>query len=269
MKLNLLRPMAFIDLETTGIDIVKDRIIQIAVLKVFPDGNEEMKTWIINPTIPIPNSSSEIHGIYDEDVKDKPTFAEIADSLASYINDSDLAGYNSNRFDIPVLIAEFSRVDIDFKLEGRRIIDVQTIFHKMEPRTLRAAYRYYCGEKLIGAHDAENDIRATYEVFKSQLERYENEEYEDKDGNISYPVKNNMDELQEFIPFDFLDPTKRVIYDENNEIIFNFGKYKGKSVAESFKKEPNYYKWMMEKEFSVFTKKAVTKIWESMNQDGE
>ncbi len=266
MKLNLVRPIAFIDLETTGIDIVKDRIIQIAVLKVFPDGKEEMKTWMINPTIPIPAVTSEIHGIYDEHVKNNPTFKDIADSLVNYINDSDLAGYNSNRFDIPVLIAEFSRVDIDFKLEGRKIIDVQTIFHKMEPRSLKAAYRYYCGEKLVGAHDAENDIRATYEVFKAQLERYENEEYEDKDGNISYPVKNNLDELQEFIPFDFLDPTKRVIYDEHNEVIFNFGKYKGKPVAESFKKEPNYYKWMMEKEFSVFTKKAVTKIWESIHQ---
>lgn len=257
--------MAFIDLETTGIDIVRDRIIQIAVLKAFPDGNEEMKTWVINPTIPIPNASSEIHGIYDEDIKDKPTFKNIADSLVNYINDSDLAGYNSNRFDIPVLIAEFSRVDIDFQLEGRKIIDVQTIFHKMEPRSLKAAYKYYCGETLEGAHDAANDIRATYEVFKAQLERYENAEYEDKDGNISYPVKNNIEELQEFIPFDFLDPTKRVIYDENNQIVFNFGKYKGEVVAEAFKKEPNYYKWMMEKDFSVFTKKAVTRIWESIH----
>lgn len=266
MKLNLVRPMAFIDLETTGIDIVKDRIIQTAVLKVFPDGNEEMKTWITNPTIPIPNSSSEIHGIYDEDVKDKPTFADIANSLLNYINDSDLAGYNSNRFDIPLLIAEFLRVDIDFKLEGRNIIDVQTIFHKMEPRSLKAAYRFYCGQELIGAHDAENDIRATYEVLKSQLERYENVEYEDKHGNKSYPIKNNINELQEFTPFDFLDPTKRVIYDDENRIIFNFGKYKGKPVVEAFKEEPNYYKWMMEKDFSVFTKKAVTKIWESINQ---
>ncbi|MEM9923371.1 MAG: exonuclease domain-containing protein [Cyanobacteria bacterium P01_D01_bin.50] len=266
MKLNLVRPMAFIDLETTGVDIVKDRIIQTAVLKVFPDGKEEMKTWITNPTIPIPISSSEIHGIYDEDVKDKPTFANIADSLFNYINDSDLAGYNSNRFDIPLLIAEFLRVDIDFQLEGRNIVDVQTIFHKMEPRSLKAAYRYYCGKELVGAHDAENDIRATYEVLKSQLERYENVEYEDKDGNKSYPIKNNIVKLQEFTPFDFLDPTKKVIYDEQNQIIFNFGKYKGKPVAEAFKEEPNYYRWMMEKEFSVFTKKAVTKIWESINQ---
>ena len=266
MKLNLIRPIAFIDLETTGIDIVRDRIIQIAVLKVFPDGNEEMKTWIINPTIPIPAVTSEIHGMYDEDVKDKPTFADISNSLANYINDSDLAGYNSNRFDIPLLIAEFLRVDIDFKLEGRNIIDVQTIFHKMEPRSLRAAYKYYCGEELIGAHDAENDIRATYEVLKSQLERYENAEYEDKDGNKSYPIKNDIDVLQKFTPFDFLDPTKKLVYDDQNQVIFNFGKYKGELVAEAFKKEPNYYKWMMEKEFSSFTKIAVTKIWQSIHQ---
>ena len=265
MKLNLVRPMAFIDLETTGVDIVKDRIIQIAVLKVFPDGNEEMKTWIINPTIPIPAVTSEIHGINDEVVKDKPTFVNIADSLLNYINDSDLAGYNSNRFDIPLLIAEFLRVDIDFQLEGRNIVDVQTIFHKMEPRSLKAAYRYYCGKELVGAHDAENDIRATYEVLKSQLERYENVEYEDKEGNKSYPIKNDIDELQQFTPFDFLDPTKRVIYDEHNQIIFNFGKYKGKPVVEAFREEPKYYRWMMEKEFSVFTKKAVTKIWESIH----
>jgi len=267
MNLNLIRPLAFIDLETTGIDVVNDRIVQIAVLKVLPDGKEIPTGRKVNPTIPIPLEASKIHGIYDEDVKNEPTFAQIAQKLAAFIDDSDFAGYNSNRFDIPLLLSEFSRAGVDFQLEGRNFIDVQTIFHKMEPRNLRAAYKFYCGENLVGAHDAVNDTRATYEVFKAQLQRYENAAYEDKDGNISYPIKNHLETLANFTPFNLLDPTLKVVYDEQGIEKFNFGKHKGKTLIEVFKEEPSYYDWMMNKDFSVFTKKAIKKVWESINKD--
>lgn len=266
MNLNLVRPLAFIDLETTGTDVNKDRIVQIAVLKVFPDGREQIHQRKINPTIPIPLSASKIHGIYDEDVKEEKTFAQIASRLAKHINDSDIAGYNSNRFDIPLLVAEFLRAGIDFQLQGRNIVDVQTIFHKMEPRTLKAAYKFYCGEDLVGAHDAENDIRATYEVLKAQIQYYENVPYEDSDENISYPIENNIEALASFTPFDLLDPTRKVVRNDQNEIIFNFGKkHKGKTVAEAFTKDPGYYQWMMNSDFSLFTKRTIKQIWESLN----
>ncbi|MBH8564426.1 3'-5' exonuclease [Nostoc sp. CENA67] len=267
MNINLKRPLAFIDLETTGTDVVQDRIVQIAVLKAFPDGTEDVKQVKINPTIPIPLSASKVHGIYDEDVIDSPTFSQIALYFAKYIDDSDIAGYNSNKFDIPLLIAEFFRAGIDFSLEGRSIIDVQTIFHKMEPRNLKAAYKFYCNKDLVGAHDAENDIRATYEVFKAQLQQYENVPYEDNDGSISYPIQNNLESLSSFTPINLLDPTNRVIYDDEQREIFNFGKHKGKTLLQVFSKDdPGYYDWMMKGDFSVFTKKAIKKVWESIHQ---
>lgn len=265
MHLNLSRPLAFIDLETTGTDISKDRIVQIAVLKVFPDNSEDTRTRLINPTIPIPSEASNVHGIYDKDVVNARTFKQIARSLLKFIGDSDLAGYNSNKFDFPLLITEFSRCGIDFKLEGRNIIDVQTIFYKMQPRTLKAAYKFYCGEDLVGAHDAENDIRATYEVLKGQIQYYEDVPYEDKDENVSYPIENNMEALAKFTPFDLLDPTRKVIRNDQDEIIFNFGKHKGKTVIETFTENPGYYQWMMNGDFSVFTKRAIKQIWESLN----
>ena len=267
MLLNLLRPLAFIDLETTGTDIVNDRIVQIAVLKVLPDGREIPTGRKINPTIPIPTYASKVHGIYDEDVVGEPTFSQVAQELAEFIDDSDFAGYNSNRFDIPLLVIEFDRAGIDFRLEGRNYIDVQTIFHKMEPRNLQAAYKFYCGENLVGAHDAINDARATYEVFKAQLQHYENVAYEDKDGNISYPITNHLETVATFTPFNLLDPTLKIVYDEQGREIFNFGKYKGKTLIEAFQSEPSYYEWMMSKNFSVFTKRVIKRVWESINQD--
>jgi len=209
-------------------------------------------------------AASKVHGIYADDVKDKSTFAQVAPGLAKYIADSDFAGYNSNKFDIPLLVAEFSRAGIDFQLAGRNFIDVQSIFFQMEQRTLKAAYKFYCDQTLTGAHDAANDIRATYEVFKSQLQRYENVEHEDKDGNLSYPIQNDVEVLSAFTPFNLLDPTNKVIYDESGKEIFNFGKHKGKTLVEVFTIDPGYYTWLINQDFSVFTKRAVTQVWESM-----
>jgi DNA polymerase-3 subunit epsilon len=269
MQLNLIRPLVLIDLETTGINVTEDRIVQIAVLKIFPDAREDIRQYKINPTIPIPSSASKVHGIYDEDVQDSPTFSKIASSLLKYIDDSDIAGYNSNKFDIPLLMVEFSRCEIDFQLEGKSMIDVQTIFYKMQPRTLKAAYRFYCGKDLVGAHDAVNDIRATYEVLKSQLQHYENIGYEDDDGNISYPIQNNLNTLSTFTPINLLDPTNKVVYDERQREIFNFGKHQGKTVLKTFEEEPGYYDWMIKKDFSYFTKRAITKVWNSMNKKSD
>lgn len=266
MDINLKRSLAFIDLETTGTDIAKDRIVQIAILKVFPDGSEEIKSLTINPTVSIPLTASKVHGIYDKDVINSPTFALVAQSLAAFIGDSDIAGYNSNKFDIPLLIEELSRCGVDFKLEGRSIVDVLTIFYKMEPRSLNAAYKFYCDKDLVGAHDAENDIRATYEVLKAQLQHYENVAYEDNDGNICYPIQNNVEGLSSFTPINLLDPTNKVVYDDQQREIFNFGKHKGRTVLEVFSEEGSYYNWMMQQDFSSFTKRAIKKVWASINQ---
>lgn len=263
MKLNLTRPLVFIDLETTGVDINQDRIVQIAILKVYNSGTEEIKKFLLNPTIPIPEAASNIHGIYDEDVKLSATFAEIAVNLAEYIEDCDFAGFNSNKFDIPLLITEFLRVGIELNIEDKKFIDVMTIFHKMEPRTLKGAYKLYCGKELVGAHDAENDIVATYEVLKAQLLRYENVAYEDKDGNLSYPVTNNIDSLADFTPFNLVDPTNKIITDEQGNLIFNFGQYKNQPVVDVVLKNPGYYHWMMEANFSIFTKRVIKQVWES------
>jgi DNA polymerase-3 subunit epsilon len=262
--LNLTRPLLFIDLETTGVDINQDRIVQIAILKVLVDGTEERKKYILNPTIPIPQAASSIHGICDEDVKEAPTFAQIAPSLAKYIEDGDFAGYNSNKFDIPLLIVEFERAGIELNVHGKKFVDVMTIFHKMEPRTLKAAYKLYCGKELVGAHDAENDIVATYEVFKAQLLRYENVPYEDKDGNISYPITNDVDTLADFTPFNLIDPTNKIITSEQGQLIFNFGQYKGQPVADVLLEKPGYYHWMMEANFSIFTKRIIKRVWNSL-----
>ncbi|PHJ59043.1 DNA polymerase III subunit epsilon [Nostoc linckia z18] len=267
MNINLKRPLAFIDLETTGKDIVKDRIVQIAILKVFPDGSDDIKALTINPTVSIPPAASKVHGIYDNDVINSPTFDQVAQSLAAFIGNSDIAGYNSNKFDIPLLLAELFRAEVDFKLEGRNIVDVLTIFHEMEPRNLKAAYKFYCDKNLVGAHDAANDVRATYEVLKAQLQHYENVPYENKEGNISYPIQNNLEILSSFTPINLLDPTKKVVYDDEQREIFNFGKHKGKTLLQVFSKDdPSYYDWMMKGDFSVFTKKAIKKVWESIHQ---
>lgn len=248
MKLKLKKPIVFFDLETTGVDVSKDRIVEISILKLSPDGKREIKTRRVNPEMHIPEEASAVHGIYDEDVKDEPTFRALAKSLAQFIGNSDLAGYNSNKFDVPLLAEEFLRVGVDFDLEHRKCIDVQNIFHKMEQRTLVAAYKFYCEKDLEGAHSAEADITATYEVLEAQLDRYDE-------------LENDVDFLAEFSErHKTADLIGRIIFDENGVEVFNFGKHKGKSVAEVFRKEPSYYSWMMDGDFPQYTKKVLTAI---------
>lgn len=267
MKLNLKRPLAFFDLEATGTNVASDRIVEISVLKAFPEGTEEVKTMRINPGIPIPYESSMIHGIFDKDVKDAPAFSQVGKELAEFLDNCDLAGYNSNKFDIPMLLEEFLRAGIDFDLENRRFVDVQNIFHQMEQRTLKAAYQFYCGKSIENAHSAEADIRATYEVLLSQLEKYQDAEWEDKKGNRSKPVQNDIDALHLFTnlskPVDFAG---RMVFDESGREIFNFGKHKGKCVEEVFNAEPSYYAWMQQGDFPLYTKRCLEKIWVRWNE---
>ena len=262
MKLNLKRPLAFFDLETTGVNIASDRIVEISILKAMPDGTEQIKTLRINPGIPIPLESSLVHGIYDEDIKNESSFKDVAEELARFMDDSDLAGYNSNKFDIPMLMEEFIRAGIDFDLEHRKFVDVQNIFHQMEQRTLRAAYQFYCGKTIENAHSAEADIKATYEVLLSQLAKYENVEWEDKKGKRSVPVQNDVDALHAFTnlskPVDFAG---RLVYNEHGVEMINFGKHKGKCVEEVFQMEPSYYSWMQKGDFPLYTKRCLEKIW--------
>lgn len=266
MKLNLKRPLAFFDLETTGVNIASDRIVEISILKAMPDGTEEIKTMRINPGIPIPLESSLVHGIYAEDIKNEPFFKDVAEELARFLDDSDLAGYNSNKFDIPVLMEEFLRAGVNFDLENRRFVDVQNIFHQMEQRTLRAAYQFYCGKSIVNAHSAEADIKATYEVLLSQLAKYENVEWEDKKGNKSVPVKNDVDALHAFTnlsrPVDFAG---RIVFNEEGVEVINFGKHKGKCVEEVFQMEPSYYSWMQKGDFPLYTKRCLERIWVRWN----
>ena len=248
MQINLANPLVFLDLETTGININKDRIVEIAILKVYPDGKEEGKTRRINPGIPIPSEATDIHGITDDDVKDCPKFKEIAKSLAALIEGCDLAGFNSNRFDIPLLAEEFLRADVDIDLSKSKFVDVQTIFHKMEQRTLAAAYKFYCDRDLELAHSADSDVKATYEVLKAQLERYPN-------------LKNNITFLSEFSSFNNnVDFAGRMIYNDKGEEVINFGKYKGRLVAEVLHVDPGYYSWIMNGDFALNTKKKLTEI---------
>ena len=249
MRLNLKNPIIFLDLETTGVDPAKDRIVEISLVKVFPDGEREVKTRRINPGIPIPPSATAIHHISDEDVKDCPTFREIARSLAAYMEGADLAGYNSNKFDIPVLMEEFLRAGVDIDLKKRKAIDVQNIFHKMEQRTLVAAYKFYCEKELEAAHSAEADTLATLEVLEAQLERYGDD------------LKNDVDYLADFSTHSqFVDYAGRVIYDDKGVEVFSFGKHKGRPVSEVFRAEPSYYSWMMNGDFPEYTKKVITEI---------
>lgn len=249
MKLNLKNPIIFFDLETTGTNINSDRIVEICYLKVYPNGNEESKTMRINPEMHIPEASTAIHGIHDEDVKDCPTFKEVARDIAHDIEGADLAGFNSNRFDIPVLVEEFLRADIDIDLTKRKFVDVQVIYHKLEQRTLSAAYKFYCGKNLEDAHTAEADTRATYEVLKAQLDKYPE------------VLENSIDFLSEYSSFTKnADFAGRIVYNENGEEVFNFGKYKGQSVAEVLKHDMGYYGWIMNGDFTLNTKNVLTKI---------
>jgi len=267
MKLNLKRPLAFFDLEATGINVGSDRIVEIAILKALPDGAEEVKTWRVNPEMPIPLQTSVIHGIYDEDIADAPTFKQLASEIAKFIGEADLAGYNSNKFDIPMLLEEFLRADIDFSMENRKFVDVQNIFHQMEQRTLKAAYKFYCQEELVNAHAAEADVIATYKVLLGQLDMYKEREFEDKQGVKSVPVVNDVDALHIFTnlhkPVDFAG---RMVYNDKNEVCFNFGKHKGKTTAEVFAAEPSYYAWMKQGDFPLYTKKKLDEEWAKFGQ---
>lgn len=261
MELKLKRPIAFFDLETTGIKVATDRIVEISIVKFHPNGKKEVKTRRVNPEIPIPKETSEIHGIYDEDVKDEPTFKQIARSLDAFIQNCDLAGYNSNKFDVPLLAEEFLRAGIDFDVENRNLVDVQNIFHKMEQRTLVAAYKFYCQKDLTNAHSAEADTTATYEVLEAMLDKYDGVEFVDKKGNVSQPVVNDIKALSEFSTVNRnVDLIGHIVLNENDEEVFNFGKNKGRLVSEVFTKEPSYYDWMMKGQFPEYTKKVITKI---------
>lgn len=261
MKLNLTRPLAFIDLETTGVNVASDRIVEICILKVNTDNSTEVKTMRINPGMPIPEVSSRIHKIYDNDVKDCPTFKQVAAQLANFIGNADIAGYNSNKFDVPLLLEEFLRAEVDFDLSNRRLIDVQNIFHIMEPRTLAAAYKFYCDKSIENAHSAEADIKATYEVFLAQLKKYENTEVTDAKGNLVKPVKNDIQALSELTAkTKNADLAGRIIFNDAGVEVFAFGKHKDKPVVEVFEKEPSYYSWMMNGDFPLYTKKIITQI---------
>lgn len=261
MELNLKNPIVFFDLETTGINVVTDRIVEISYIKVFPDGTEEQKTQRINPDMPIPAEASAIHGIYDQDVKDMPLFKDYAKILAKVLEGADLGGFNSNKFDIPLLAEEFLRVDVDFDFKKRKFIDVQVIFHKMEKRTLTAAYKFYCGKELEGAHGAAADTKATLEVLKSQLDRYQGTDFVDMDGKVSQPIVNNIDQLSEFSSHNKnVDFAGRIVYNDKGIEVFNFGKYKGVPVEKVFEKDPGYYGWMLNNEFPLYTKKILTQI---------
>lgn len=249
MDLKLKNPLVFFDLETTGINITHDRVIEISLLKVFPNGKEEMRTRRINPEMPIPPESTAIHGITDDDVKDCPTFKQIAKSLSEMLEGCDMAGFNSSRFDVPMLAEEFLRAGVDFDTSKRKFVDVQIIFHRKEQRTLEAAYSFYCNEKLLDAHSAEADVKATYEVLKSQLDRYPD-------------LENNVDSLsKEYSSFNNnVDLAGRIILNDSGVEVFNFGKHRGRSVSEVLKNEPSYYSWMMDGDFPLNTKQMLTKI---------
>jgi DNA polymerase-3 subunit epsilon len=248
MKLNLKNPLVFFDLETTGINIVSDRIVEISYLKVFPNGDEESKTRRINPEMPIPPESTAIHGITDEDVKDSPTFKSIAKSLATQIEGCDLAGYNSNRFDIPLLAEEFLRAGVDIDMMKRKFVDVQTIFHKKEQRTLSAALKFYCDKELENAHTAEADTKATYDILQAQLDRYPD-------------LKNDIAFLADFSAYgNNVDFSGKVVYNDKKQEMINFGKYKGRLVEDIFREDPGYYGWIMQGDFPLHTKKVFTTI---------
>jgi len=246
--LQLTKPLAFIDLETTGVNLGTDRIIEIAIVKVLTDGNRSVKRKLINPGISIPQASSDVHGITDEMVKDAPFFKQVAQELKQFLDGCDLAGYNSNRFDIPLLVEEFLRAEVEFEMKGRKMLDVQQIFYKMEPRTLSAAYQFYCQKSLENAHSAEVDATATLEILSSQVERYP------ALGNTVDSILKSVGEEQ------IIDFARRFVW-ENGVEVFNFGKFKGKPVAEVLRSEPQYYDWMMKGDFPQHTKNKLTEIF--------
>lgn len=248
MELKLNRPICFFDLETTGIDVARDRIVEISILKVFPNGNKESKTWLVNPGISIPEHATAVHGITNEKVANEPTFKELAPQIFAMIKDSDLAGFNSDRFDIPLLAEEMLRAEIDFDMKNRVSVDVQTIFHKKEERTLSAAYKFYCGKTLDNAHSAAADTNATYEIFVSQLHRYDDLPKDIKELSVYTSRKKSVD----FAGF--------IALNEDGQEIFTFGKHKGALVDDVLEREPGYFGWIQNADFPLYTKKVLTAI---------
>lgn len=256
MQLQLKRPLIFFDIESTGLRIESDRIVEISLVKVFPDGHHEVKTRRINPEMPIPPESTAVHGITDEDVKNEPTFKQVAKSLAQMIVGCDIAGYNSNRFDVPLLAEEFYRAGVEVDFSKMRFIDVQVVFHKMEPRTLEAAYKFYCNQNLVDAHSAEADTLATYEVLKAQLDRYPD------------ALENSVDFLANFTQQQHnVDLAGRLVYNEKEEPVINFGKYKGKSLYEVFASDMGYYDWVMNANFTEDTKHHFSRLYYQYRQE--
>jgi DNA polymerase-3 subunit epsilon len=249
MDLKLSRPIVFFDLETTGVQVAKDRIVEISVFKVFPNGNKESKTWLVNPTIPIPAETTAVHGITDEKVANEPSFKELANEIKNMMEGSDLAGYNSNRFDIPLLAEEFLRVDVDFDMKKHHAVDVQNIFHKMEQRTLSAAYKFYCSKDLENAHSAEADTLATYEILTAQLDKYSE-------------LENDIEFLSKFSTRgnSSLDMAGFIVMNDKSQECFSFGKYKGQTVSSVLESNPGYYSWIQQADFPLFTKKVLTEI---------
>jgi DNA polymerase-3 subunit epsilon len=242
------RAIVFFDIESTGLSVTKDKIVQISLLKILPDKKEQSLTFTLNPEIPIPAEVVAIHGITDEQVKNKPKFVEVAQEIFDFVNECDLAGFNLLKFDVPMLLEEFIRVNLELDIEKIHIIDVQAIYHKMEQRTLSAAYKFYCNQELTNAHDAEADTIATFEVFKAQLNKYDNLQ-KDIPGIVNFLGANNRVDLE-----------GRVVKNDKGEVVFNFGKHKGRKVSQVFESEPSYYNWMMDGDFSGYTKKVIQRI---------
>jgi len=248
MNLNLKNPIVFFDLETTRVQVAKDRIVEISIFKVYPNGNKEIKTWLVNPTIPIPKETSEIHGISDEKVANEPTFKELAGEIKQIMEGCDLAGYNSNKFDIPLLAEEFLRVDVDFDFKKIKCVDVQNIFHKLEKRTLTAAYKFYCDKDLINAHSAEAESLATYEILEAQIKKYD-------------ILENNISFLSDFSKRGVnVDMAGFIIMNEDNHECFSFGKYKGKTVQSVLESNPGYFSWIQQADFPLYTKKILNEL---------
>lgn len=258
MKLNLKIPICFFDLETTGVNIAHDRIIEIAVIKIMPSGESLRKTNVLNPGLPIPPESTAIHGITNADVKDKPVFKEVARDYARFMEGCDLAGFNVLKFDVPMLVEEFLRADVEFDYGRKKIIDAQKIFHLMEKRTLSAAYKFYCQKEMDNAHSAEADALATYDVLMAQIERYDGREVTDGLDRKVGIIKNDMDALARLVGDGLVDLAGRMVLNEKKEVIFNFGKHKNKLVSKVFKEEPAYYDWMMNGDFPLDTKRKLT-----------
>lgn len=260
MQLNLKKPVAFFDLETTGTNIPVDRIIEIAIIKLFPNGEKQELHQFLNPTVKIPLESSLIHGIYDEDVKDKPTFKSEAKNFAKFLEGCDLAGFNSTKFDVPILVEEFLRAGVEFDVSERRLLDAQKIFHLMEKRNLTAAYSFYCKKNLENAHSAAADTQATMEVFIAQIAKYEGQKAYDGLGKEIGVIENDMESIHQLTNEKMVDLAGRFVFDTKGTEIFNFGKHKGKSVVQVLSEEPSYYDWMMKGDFPLDTKRKLTQI---------